>query len=490
MWEKFFSDLTYLQNPELPELRELAKKDEVPNRYGIPVYHSKIKSRSAPFTEYHDTVTPDLEKLFQDVLDSYRSRQMIKVERNIGQASENLFRQVYIVPVEYARLAFMMTHNNFDPVGNKEPDIFIAAFPDWPQRRILVFPNLHFTMILGSDYYGESKMAGLRMAMHIMREERGGIGLHAGSKIYHVKDSHGELTEKGTLVFGLSGTGKTTICVNCHKLQPPEGVEILQDDINMLTVRGNSFGTEKNFYVKTDSVNSTPELKEACLSSDAILENVYVSPEGEIDFDNMSISTNGRAVINRKHIPNTSDRIDLPQVNFFLFNTRRYDIPPVGRLTSPAQAAAFFMLGESTITSADDPNRVGETTRVVGFDPFIINEPAKSGNRLYEILKNHPIDVYIVNTGKVGGLDGIKITPEVTLKIVENIARGNIQWQYNDDLGYDIPTDMPDLDLAPFDPYTIYGKDKFHHMMEELREDRRKHLAKFDKLYPEIRESI
>jgi len=41
---------------------------------------------------------------------------------------------------------------------------------------------LHFTMILGSDYYGESKMAGLRMAMHIMREERGGIGLHAGSK--------------------------------------------------------------------------------------------------------------------------------------------------------------------------------------------------------------------------------------------------------------------------------------------------------------------
>jgi len=37
-------------------------------------------------------------------------------------------------------------------------------------------------MILGSDYYGESKMAGLRMAMHIMREERGGIGLHAVAK--------------------------------------------------------------------------------------------------------------------------------------------------------------------------------------------------------------------------------------------------------------------------------------------------------------------
>jgi len=80
------------------------------------------------------------------------------------------------VPSEYARLAFMMTHNNFDPVGQKDPDIYIAAFPDWPDRRILVFPNLHFTMILGSDYYGESKMAGLRMAMHIMREERAASG--------------------------------------------------------------------------------------------------------------------------------------------------------------------------------------------------------------------------------------------------------------------------------------------------------------------------
>ena len=490
MWEKFFTDFSFMENPELSDLRQMAKKDEIPNRYGIPVYHSKIKSRSAKFTEYHYEITPDLETLFQEVFQHYQSRKWIKVERNIGQSPENSFRQLYIVPSEYARLAFMMTHNNFDPVGQKDPDIYIAAFPDWPDRRILVFPNLHFTMILGSDYYGESKMAGLRMAMHIMREERGGIGLHAGSKIYRVKNAQGQLTERGALIFGLSGTGKTTISVNSHNLVAPEGVEILQDDINMLTTKGNSYGTEKNFYVKTDSVSSTPELQDACLAEDAILENVYVSPEGEIDFDNMSISTNGRAVINRRRIPNTSNRIDLPQVNFFLFNTRRYDIPPVGKLTGPAQAAAFFMLGESTITSADDPTRVGETTRVVGFDPFIINKPEKSGNRLYEILSNHPIDVYIVNTGKIGGLDGIKITPEVTLKIVENIARGTIKWQYNEDLGYEIPIEVPGLDLSQFDPYRIYGKEEYKNMMEALRNDRRKHLQQFPDLYDQIKESI
>jgi len=148
------------------------------------------------------------------------------------------------------------------------------------------------------------------------------------------------------------------------------------------------------------------------------------------------------------------------------------------------------MLGESTITSADDPTRVGETTRVVGFDPFIINKPEKSGNRLYEILSNHPIDVYIVNTGKIGGLDGIKITPEVTLKIVENIARGTIKWQYNEDLGYEIPVEVPGLDLSQFDPYKIYGKEEYKNMMEALRNDRRKHLQQFPDLYDQIKESI
>jgi len=52
---------SFMENPELSDLRQMAKKDEIPNRYGIPVYHSKIKSRSAKFTEYHYEITPDLE---------------------------------------------------------------------------------------------------------------------------------------------------------------------------------------------------------------------------------------------------------------------------------------------------------------------------------------------------------------------------------------------------------------------------------------------
>jgi len=35
MWEKFFTDFSFMENPELSDLRQMAKKDEIPNRYGI-----------------------------------------------------------------------------------------------------------------------------------------------------------------------------------------------------------------------------------------------------------------------------------------------------------------------------------------------------------------------------------------------------------------------------------------------------------------------
>jgi len=331
-------------------------------------------------------------------------------------------------------------------------------------------------------------MGSLRAAMHITREHRYGLGLHAGSKILRIQEQ-GALVDKGVLIFGLSGTGKTTITVNDHGLQPPERVVVLQDDINLLRYDGSAFGTEESFYVKTDAINNQPEIEPATHLPDAIAENVYVDPNThELDFDNWEISTNGRAIIPRRAIANTEDSIDLPRVDVIFFNTRRYDIPPVGRLNSAAQAAAFFMLGESTITSADDPTRVGEPLRVVAFDPFVIDDPDKQGNIFYEMLKANPdIQVYLVNTGKVGGMDdGTKITPQVTLKVVESVVRGRAAWKYDANLGYDTAVQIEGVDLEPFDPYQIYGAERYARMMKRLRDERRAWFSKFPKLHPDI----
>ncbi|MCD6420574.1 MAG: phosphoenolpyruvate carboxykinase [Synergistetes bacterium] len=474
---------------ESGELRVLAEKDEIKTKSGIPVYHTKIKSRSAAFTKNVYNLDKEIRGKVKEAMKSLQASDFIFLDRVIGQNPDNKFGVRLYIPKNYARLAYMFAENFFPP-GGIEPEIVTVCVPDWNGREILVFPNEKVTYILGSDYYGEVKMSFLRMAMHIMREERNGLGLHAGSKVYRIKMG-GELEDKGVLIFGLSGTGKTTITCADHSLKEPERVFILQDDINMLTYSSLSYGTEKNFYIKTDSVTSQPALLDAVLSEGAIAENVFVRDDGTIDFDNLSISTNGRCIVQREKVKYTTDNIDLRKVDVVFFNTRRYDIPPVGRFVSPAQAAAFLMLGESTITSADDPNRVGESKRVVAFDPFIIDNHHKNGNIFFDILKLNPhIEVYLLNTGKIGGFDGVKITPNVTFSIVEAIMRGSITWEFNEDIGYDIATSIPGVDISMFNPYSIYGKQKFSEIMGTLRSERREYLSKFSELRSEIREAV
>jgi phosphoenolpyruvate carboxykinase (ATP) len=328
------------------------------------------------------------------------------------------------------------------------------------------------------------------MAMHLARETMNALGLHAGSKVVKVNTPRG-LEEKGVLVFGLSGTGKTTITTTDHHLVEPEGVEVLQDDINILLPNGSALGSEANFYIKTDNVTKQPPLLSAARERCALIENCWVDEDGEIDFNNHAITTNGRAVVPRVAISNTSSRIDLERVDCLLFNMRRYELPPIGRLVSPEQAAAYFMLGESTITSAEDPSRVGQSKRVPGFDPFIIDNPQLNGNRLLRILRDNPgITCYVLNTGRIGGKDGANMTPEVTFTAIKGALRESIEWGYDDILGYEIPKALDIPDAENYDPYKWYSREQYAEMIGALRRERKEYLVKFKGLAPEVIDGV
>ena len=473
------------------ELRALAAHELVPNNQDASLYVTRIRSRSKEFTEYVYDMDESHLMLLEQVWGYLRWQQMIRVTSRIGSSEGAQILSNLYVTRRYARIAEMISYNFYPQADEDYSDIVTVVVPEWHQRKILVFPKDRVTYILGSDYYGEAKMATLRMAMHIAREEMGGLGLHAGSKIVRVDDGEGGIREKGLLVFGLSGTGKTTITTADHGLAAPEGVEVLQDDINILLPDGSALGTEKNYYVKTDNVTKQPPLLKAARDPIAILENIWVDDDGNPNFDNHAISTNGRALVPRKAIPNTSDRIDLPRVDIVLFNMRRYDIPPVGRLISPEQAAAYFMLGESTITSAEDPSRVGQAKRVVGFDPFVINRHHTNGNRLLKILRDNPhIRCYVLSTGRVGGNQGANITPEVTFGCIEGIMREALSWHYDDNLGYEVPDSYPFENGENYNPLSHFEAEQYRQMITALRQERRDYLSRFTGLAREIIESV
>jgi phosphoenolpyruvate carboxykinase (ATP) len=345
---------------------------------------------------------------------------------------------------------------------------------------------------------GEVKKAGLRLAMYLHKTKHGGLGLHAGSKILRVWNKKGKMVEKGMVLFGLSATGKTTLTCHHHWLSVSKGeeVRIRQDDVLLMNKDGSAVGTEDNFYIKTDSLepDSQPLLYKGAISKNAILENVKVSEDGKIDFFDSDLTSNGRGVVIRRELDYTDGSIDLPKVDMVVFITRRKTIvPPIAKL-NPEQAAAFFMLGESVESSAGDPTQAGKPIKVVGTNPFIIGAMAQEGNRFLEILRANPdIECYLLDTGSFGqkkSTKGMKISVYNSARLLADAARGVIVWEKDPDWDYEVAVGAGDVDLGIFDPSLYYDEREYKRLTEELKEERRAWLRKFEGLDKDIVEAI
>jgi phosphoenolpyruvate carboxykinase (ATP) len=275
-----------------------------------------------------------------------------------------------------------------------------------------------------------------------------------------------------------------------HNFEKPEAVDILQDDIVFISGDGVVYGSEYGFYVKCSDVPSHKTITKAVHSEGSVLENVWVSSDGEVEFQNFHYTHNSRAIIPRSNMDGAASEIDLPGLNLVIYNTRRPELPPIGRLTSSAQAAAFYGLGESIITSAEDPARAGEAKRVVGFDPFVLGDHSLNINRMKSILdSNSDVEVLILNTGYVGD-ESNNIRVEDTLACIEGALRGTIEWELDQDLNYEVPKSIDGVDLDRLNPRTYYGEEKFRQLMTELREDRISYLRKFEGIDPSIINSV
>lgn len=482
-------------NPTEEELRELSMRKATETEYGSLVFLTKVKGRSAKKTEIIDG---ELSREQLETLETLpifmEGKPLIQVDRQMCIRGP-LHCRAY-VSAEYAHIAYMWGEMLFKEIKRDYPDFTTVQIPEWHETKIMVFPKEGITFILGSDYTGELKKANLRLAMYHTKRN-GGLGLHAGSKLIRAIGPNGKLHEKGLLLFGLSATGKTTLTCHHHWLDSGkgEGVAIRQDDVVLMNKDSSCRGTEKNFYIKTDGLEplNQPVLYEAAIMKNALFENVSLTNDGYIDFDNTSITTNGRAVVLRREMRHTDLDIDLPKADIILFITRRNTIvPPVAKL-SREQGAAFFMLGESIGSSASDVDP-GKSRRVVGTNPFIIGSGDEEGNRFYDILKANPhMHCYLLNTGNVGAQDHgneEKITVRDSATIIKEIVRGTATWVKDPDWGYEVLDSVPGVDTSKFHPERHYSKERYAELTEELRKERREWLSQFRGLYPEVKDAI
>jgi len=497
------------ENPSPEELRAFTEEMSTSRitEFDNPNVQTRVVSRSAastyvatddPSITDSQTISREEYERVAEMQDEYlREQDVLVIDGYIGNDPDFRTRARLVIEKANANIAGMQQKLYYPPEGDADPEVTVIYTPNLPapgypdDRMIAVDLEAGVTRVLNSDYFGESKKGGLRMWNKIVHD-RGGLSLHAGLKAIPVDGK-----ERVGLIIGLSGTGKTTTTFTKQNDSLPA-----QDDFIALMPGGHVYGTENGCFAKTFSLDPEfePAIWSAVTKPTAYLENVYQDEQGKVNFFETSYTKNGRAVFGLDDLGAYADPRDLGTVDFMLILNRNENIiPAVARLTR-TQAAAYFMLGETTGTSAGGKAEEGKFLRVPGTNPFFPLRQDQHGNRILELLDSHPdMEVYLMNTGRVGGKDGDDRSTKVKIPhssaVVEGIAEGTIDWTEDPDFGYEVAESVPGIDdeelLQPRRLYERQGRlDEYDAMVDRLKSERVEFLKRFEGLDEEIIKAV
>jgi len=493
-------------NPSPDELKQLAA--QMPNakesRYGNLNVQTEVLARSKastflvvddPDASSEQAISREEGDRIAGLQDDYIAEQkMLIVDGYIGDDPD--FRtpaRLYIEEAN-ANIAGMQQQLYFDldDADGFDPELTVIYTPNlavegYPNDRVITVDiERGVTRVCKSDYFGESKKGGLRM-WNKRVYDRGGLPLHAGCKVIPTDDG-----DKVGLIVGLSGTGKTTTTFTKQNGSLP-----VQDDFVAMMPGGKVYATEAGCFAKTFALSEEdePTIHGAVTKPEAYLENVSQDESGELDFFDTSYTQNGRATFSFASI-DAGDARELESADFLLILNRNENIIPAVAKLDATQAAAYFMLGETQGTSAGGAEEAGKFLRVPGTNPFWPDDHDHQGNRFLELMSEHQLDVYLMNTGRVGGGDDDGRSEKVKIPhssaIVKGVAEGTIEWQEDPDFGYQVASAVPGIEpddpvLRPRELYQSQGRaEEYVKIVATLKSERSEYLQKFPALSAEI----
>ena len=251
-------------------------------------------------------------------------------------------------------------------------------------------------------------------------------------------------TGRSSLLFGLSGTGKTTLSADPKR-------HLIGDDEHCWSDDG-IFNIEGGCYAK--AINLTPESEPdifQALRFGAVLENVVLEEDRTVDFTDTSITENTRGAypiefIRSAKIPCVAGH---PSDVIFLTCDAFGVLPPVSAL-SPAHAMYHFISGYTAKVAGTE---VGVTEPQATFSPcfggpFLVWHPNKYAELLAAKMKQHRARVWLVNTGWGGGAYGTgkRISLKHTRAIIDAIHDGALakaKTERDPIFGFDVATECP-----------------------------------------------
>ncbi len=317
-------------------------------------------------------------------------------------------------------------------------------------------------VILGTQYAGEMKK-GIFSVMNYLMPLENVLPMHCSANVGEKDDV--------TILFGLSGTGKTTLSADPKR-------RLIGDDEHCWTDKG-TFNIEGGCYAKAINLSAEkePDIFNA-IKFGTVLENVvYDKFSREVDYTDTSITQNTRASYPIEYI----DNVQIPCVaghpeNIIFLTCDAFGVlPPVSKLT-PEQASYHFISGYTAKVAGTE---MGVTEPQATFSAcfgaaFMMWHPNKYAELLAEKIKEHKATAWLVNTGWTGGAHGVgsRMSLKYTRAMIDAIHNhdfDNVEFTTDQEFGFQIPLSCPDVPSEILIPKNTWdNKEQYQEVKNKL----------------------
>ncbi len=375
-------------------------------------------------------ITPEIWNHLKQLSEKQLSGKAVYVMDGYAGANENSRLKIRFVTEVAWQAHFiknMFIRPSEEELKDFTPDFVVlnsckTTNPNWKEQglnsEVYVAFNLTERMgLIGGTWYGGEMKKGIFSVMNYYLPLRGMAAMHCSANQGKSGDT--------AIFFGLSGTGKTTLSTDPNRA-------LIGDDEHGWDDNG-VFNFEGGCYAKCINLSAEkePDIYNA-IKRDALLENLVIDDEGNIDFDSAAKTENTRVSYPIYHINNIVKPVSRgthPSKIIFLSADAFGVLPPVAVLNRE-QTMYYYLSGYTAKLAGTERGIVTpQPTFSSCFGAaFLLLHPTKYAEELAKKLDQHNATAYLVNTGWTGGGYGVgeRISLKATRAIITAILNGEL----------------------------------------------------------------